>query len=265
MRDNVIKTIWNRGDCVLNGWLSIPDSFTAEIMANAGWDSICIDTQHGLIGYETAVHMLQAISTTPVTPIIRVVWNEPGTIMKWLDAGAYGIVCPMVNTRADAERFVEACRYPPAGYRSSGPIRAAIYGGKDYREKANGTVLTFAMIETAEAISNLDEILTTPTLDAVYIGPNDLALSLGVSGGLVPSSPEVVKAIDEIFAACKKHRIKAGIHCGSVDNAMDMKTKGFDFVTLMSDARLLTYGVETHISAMKKRMAGTAKQDAVLV
>ena len=247
MRENTIKTIWNRGDCVLNGWLSIPNSFTAEMMANAGWDSICIDTQHGLIGYETAVHMLQAISTTPVTPIIRVVWNEPGTIMKWLDAGAYGIVCPMVNTRADAERFVEACRYPPAGYRSSGPIRAAIYGGKDYREKANGTVLTFAII------------LTTPTLDAVYIGPNDLALSLGVSGGLVPSSPEVVKAIDEIFAACKKHRIKAGIHCVSVDNAMDMKTKVFDFVTLMSDARLLTFGVETHISAMKKRMAGTAK------
>lgn len=144
MRENTIKTIWNRGDCVLNGWLSIPNSFTAEMMANAGWDSICIDTQHGLIGYETAVHMLQAISTTPVTPIIRVVWNEPGTIMKWLDAGAYGIVCPMVNTRADAERFVEACRYPPAGYRSSGPIRAAIYGGKDHREKANETVVTFA-------------------------------------------------------------------------------------------------------------------------
>ena len=259
MRENAIKTIWNRGDCVLNGWLSIPNSFTAEIMATSGFDSICIDIQHGLMGYETAVHMLQGISTTSVTPIIRVPWNDPAIIMKSLDAGAYGIVCPMVNTRPDAERFVQACRYPPAGYRSSGPIRAAIYGGKDYRTKANETIVTFAMIETAEAIANLNDILATPTLDAVYVGPSDLALSLGVSGGLVPSSPEVVKAIEVILAACKKQGIKAGIHCGSVDNAMEMKTKGFDFVTLMSDARLLTYGIETHISAMKKRMAGTAK------
>ena len=115
--------------------------------------------------------MLQGICTTEVTPIARVPWNDPALIMKMLDAGAYGIICPMINTRAEAERFVGACRYAPVGYRSSGPIRAALWAGDDYHAKANDTVLTFAMIETAEAVRNLDEILTTPGLDAVYIGP----------------------------------------------------------------------------------------------
>lgn len=255
MRENAIRTIWNRGNCVVNGWLGIPNSFTAEIMANLGWDSLCIDVQHGLMDYETAVLMLQAISTTNVAPIVRVPWNDPAILMKCLDAGAYGVICPMVNTRAEAERFVQACRYPPVGYRSSGPIRASVYGGKDYREKANETVVTFAMIETAQALSNLDDILSTPSLDAVYIGPNDLALSLGVSGGLVPTSPEVVKAISEILSACKRHHIKAGVHCGSVDNAMDMRNKGFDLVTIQGDAMIFSQAIEATVSAMRTRMA----------
>lgn len=255
MRENAIRTMWSRGNCVVNGWLAIPNSFSAEIMANLGWDSLCIDIQHGLMGYETAVLMLQAISTTNITPIVRVPWNDPAIIMKCLDAGAYGVICPMVNTRAEAERFVQACHYPPAGYRSSGPIRASIYGGKDYHAKANETVVTFAMIETAQALSNLDDILSTPGLDAIYIGPNDLALSLGVSGGLVPTSPEVVKAISEILGACKKRHIKAGIHCGSVDNVIEMRSKGFDFVSILSDADILSQAVETLVSAIRTRTA----------
>jgi 4-hydroxy-2-oxoheptanedioate aldolase len=255
MKESAIKTIWNRGNCVLNGWLSMANSFSAEVMANLGWDSLCIDIQHGMMGYETAVLMLQAISTTKVTPIVRVPWNDPAIIMKCLDAGAYGVICPMINTREDAEHFVQACHYPPLGYRSSGPTRAAIYGGKDYRSKANETIVTFAMIETAQALSNLDDILSTPGLDAVYIGPSDLALSLGVSGGLVPTSSAVINAIDKILTACKRHQIRAGVHCGSADNAKDMMAKGFDFVTVLTDLMILSEATASLIAAVK---TGTA-------
>jgi len=187
MRENKLRTIWKQGGCVINGWLSVPSSFSAEVMAHTGWDSLCIDTQHGMIDFQTAFSMMQAISTTGVTPIVRVPWNEPAAIMKCLDAGAFGVICPMINTRADAERLVATCRYPPAGFRSCGPTRAALYGGGDYQAKANETIVVFAMIETAEAVANLDSILSTPGLDAIFIGPNDLAISMGLPNSLDPT------------------------------------------------------------------------------
>jgi len=259
MRENQLRTIWNRGGCVLNGWLAIPNAFSAELMANAGWDSLCIDIQHGMMDYQTAVYMMQAISTTSVTPLVRVPWNDPGIIMKCLDAGAYAVICPMINNRSDAERFVQACRYPPAGYRSSGPTRAAIYGGPDYVAKANETVVTFAMIETADGLANLDDILSTPNLDAIYIGPNDLALALGVSGGLDPTHAKTIAAIDQILASCKRHRIKAGIHTGSAGNAKAMIAKGFDFVTVLSEARILTQAVQALVTDIKAAAASSGK------
>jgi 4-hydroxy-2-oxoheptanedioate aldolase len=148
MRPNNIRTVWNAGQCVVNGWLAIPSAFSAEVMAHCGWDSLCIDIQHGMVDYQTATTMMQAISTTAVTPIVRVPWNDPAIIMKCLDAGAYGIVCPMINSGEDALRFAGACRYPPMGYRSLGPIRAQLYGGSDYAAKANEEIVALAMIET---------------------------------------------------------------------------------------------------------------------
>src|SRR5215468_1357526 len=141
MRENKVHSIWKSGGSALNGWLTIPSSWSAEVMANQGWDSVTIDMQHGLIDYQMALGMLQAISTTQTTPLVRVNWNEPGIIMKMLDAGAYGVICPMLYTREQVEAFVGACRYPPKGYRSIGPTRASIYGGSDYLEHANETVL----------------------------------------------------------------------------------------------------------------------------
>ena len=132
MRANRIREIWQAAATAVNGWLAIPNSFSAETMAHQGWDSLTIDMQHGVVDYQAAVAMLTAISTTPVTPMVRVPWNDPGTIMKMLDAGAYGVICPMVNTREDAETFVAAAHYPPLGSRSFGPIRALLYGGADY-------------------------------------------------------------------------------------------------------------------------------------
>ncbi len=170
MRRNNIRAVWERGECVVNGWLAIPSAFSAEVMAHCGWDSLCVDIQHGMVDYQTATTMMQAISTTSVTPIVRVPWNDPAIIMKCLDAGAYGIVCPMINSVEDALRFAGACRYPPMGYRSLGPIRAQLYGGSDYAAKANEEIVAFAMIETTPGLENLDSILKVEGLMASTSG-----------------------------------------------------------------------------------------------
>src|SRR5439155_4758953 len=170
-RENRIRQIWAEGEAVVNSWLGIPAGFSAEVMAHAGWDSLVVDMQHGMIDYSMMVPMLQGISTTGTVPLVRVPWNDPAHIQKALDAGAYGIICPMINNRAEAEKFVGSMRYAPLGYRSSGPIRAALYGGADYHMKANDIVVALGMIETREAMENLDEILSVKGLDAIYIGP----------------------------------------------------------------------------------------------
>ena len=183
----------------------MPSSFSAEVMANQGWDSLTIDMQHGLIDYSDAVNMLQAISTTETMPMARVNWNEPGQIMKILDAGCYGVICPMVSNRKEAENFIQACQYPPKGYRSFGPIRASIYGGGDYAKNADQEILKLAMIETKEALEKLDEILDTPNLDGIYIGPADLSLSVGEEPGFdKPENSKAYKEILRILEAAKK-------------------------------------------------------------
>src|SRR4051812_33969149 len=205
MRENRIRTLWAAGKAAVNGWLAIPNVFSAETMAHAGWDALTIDTQHGVVDYDAALAMLTAISTTSVAPVVRVPWLDPGAIMKMLDAGAYGIICPMVNTRAEAERFVGAMRYPPRGNRSFGPIRAVLYGGADYAQRANDTVIAFAMIETRQALDNLDDILSVEGLDAIYIGPADLSLALGCTPKFDQEDKPVVDAIDFILAKAHEH------------------------------------------------------------
>ena len=239
MRENTIRRLWSEGRAAVNGWCAIPSSFSAETMAHQGWDSVTVDLQHGVIDYQTAVTMLQAISTTATMPFVRVPWLEPGIVGKVLDAGAYGVICPMINTRADAEKLVGACRYPPKGYRSFGPIRALLYGGADYPKHANGTVIVFAMIETREALNNLDEILSVPGLDAIYVGPADLSNSIGCTPKFDQDEKPVLEAIDLIISTAKKHKIVAGIHNGTPEYAQRMIDKGFQFVTIASDARLM--------------------------
>src|SRR5215207_2890752 len=177
MRPNALRSLWQSGGSAVNGWIAIPNSFSAETMAHQGWDSLTIDLQHGVIDYAAMVTMLQAISTTPTVPVVRVPWLEPGIIMQTLDAGAYGLICPMVNSRDDAARLVSYSRYAPQGARSFGPIRASLYGGADYPEHANDTVVVFAMIETRSALDQLDAILSVEGLDAIYVGPSDLSLA----------------------------------------------------------------------------------------
>ncbi len=192
-----------------------------------------------MAGFETALSMFQAISTTDVTPLTRVPWNEPGIIMRLLDAGCMGIICPMVNTRADVERFVGACRYHPDGYRSLGPTRAKIYAGIDYADHANESVVTLAMVETAEGLANVDEICSTPGLDGIYIGPGDLSLSLGGRQRVDLTEPLLVEALDTILAAAKRHGKVTGLHTNSPEYARMVIEKGFQFVTVMTDSTIL--------------------------
>jgi 4-hydroxy-2-oxoheptanedioate aldolase len=252
MRPNRVRQVWEAGGAVVNGWCGIPSGFAAELMANMGWDSLVVDTQHGVVDYQMMVAMLTGISTTNVTPMVRVPWNDPAPIMKALDAGAYGIICPMVNSRAECERFIGACRYAPQGYRSSGPIRATLYGGPDYAAKANETILAMAMIETREALGRLDEILSTPGLDGVYVGPSDLSLTMGLPPGLDRNEDVMVSALRTIVQACKRHGIKAGVHTGSTAYAKRMIAEGFDFVTLLGDARLLSMAGQQVVNEMRE-------------
>jgi 4-hydroxy-2-oxoheptanedioate aldolase len=239
MLKNAAKTKFENGEPVVNGWLHIPSSVSAEAMAHQGFDTLTIDLQHGPIGYDAALPMLQAISGTGVVPLARAPWNEPGIVMKLLDAGCYGIICPMINTREQCEAFVGACRYPPHGYRSFGPTRVRFYAGADYAEHANEEVLTFAMIETAEALANLDEIMSVPGLDAVYVGPADLSQSLGGAPGADWEEGPVVAALEQVLSAARKHGVIAGLHNTSVAYAKKMLRMGYVFVTVQSDLNFL--------------------------
>jgi 4-hydroxy-2-oxoheptanedioate aldolase len=259
MRENNVRSIWKRGGAVINGWLGIPSSVAAENMAQAGWDGLTVDLQHGLVDYQVAVTMLQAISTTGTTPLARVPWMEPGIIMKLLDAGAYGIICPMINSRQECEAFVGACRYPPKGYRSFGPVRATWYGGADYFNHANETIIAMAMIETRQALENLDDILSVPGLDALYVGPNDLAISLGYPPSGVPTDAVVIDAIKTIAAGAKRHGIYAGIHCGSTAMAKQMIGFGFQFVTLLADNAFLASAAKSAVAEMRTGQAASGK------
>jgi 4-hydroxy-2-oxoheptanedioate aldolase len=251
MRENTLKTTWETGRFTLNGWLGIPSSVSAENMAQAGWDSLTVDLQHGLIDYSTAIPMLQAISTTSVIPLARVPWNEPGIIMKLLDAGCYGIICPMINTREQAEAFVRYSKYPPLGERSWGPHRAHLYAGSGYREHANDTILSLAMIETREALENLEGILSTPGLDGCYVGPSDLGLSLGYEPKPDREEPELLDVIDRILTTAKRNNVRSCMHCGSTDYAKRMIAKGFDSVTVLADSQFILRGAHQVVDEMK--------------
>lgn len=250
MRKNILRDIWARGGAAVNGWLAIPNTFSAETMAHQGWDSLTVDMQHGVIDYQRAVDMFTAISTTSTVPVARVPWLDPGYLMKALDGGAYGVICPMISTVEDAENLVSWTHYPPQGSRSFGPIRGLLYGGHDYPEHANDTIVTFAMIETQAGLDNLEEILRVPGLDAVYIGPSDLSLALGCRPTFDDVDKPVADAIEYIVAKAREHGKVAGCHNGSPEYALKRIEMGVQFVTVASDARLLASGSQAVLNTI---------------
>lgn len=254
MRANRLREIWASGGAAVNGWLAVPSGFSAETMAHQGWDALTIDLQHGVVDYQAAVTMLTAISSTATVPMTRVPWLDPAHLMKVLDAGAYGVICPMVNTAEDAAKLVAYTHYPPQGTRSFGPIRGLLYGGADYPLHANDTVVIFAMIETRDGLDNLEEILATPGLDAVYVGPSDLSLALGCRPTFDDLDAPAAEAVEMIVAKAREHGKIAGIHNATPEAALKRIEMGYQFVTISSDARLMASGSQHILSAMRDGM-----------
>ena len=251
MRPNALRAGHRDGRTLVNGWLSISSPYVAELAAHQGYDSLTVDMQHGMVGFEGAVAMFQAVATTSVIPMARPSGNHPPEIMRLLDAGAYGIICPMISTAADAARLVSACRYPPAGSRSFGPARGLLYGGADYFTAANAEILALAMIETREALDNLDAILDTPGLDGIYVGPNDLAIELGRAPRNEHDDPAVVAAIARAREGAARRGLIAGIFCSDGPAAARRAAEGFHLVTPGNDAALLRATLSANVRAAR--------------
>ena len=253
MKLNKILKLWNNNEACLNGWLSIPNSFTAEAMSKMGWDSITIDLQHGQNDYFSSISMLQAISASEVVPFARVPWNEPGIIMRMLDLGVMGIIAAMINSKKECEDFVSYCNYPPVGQRSFGPMRAQLVYGKDYYEHANSEVISLAMIETKEAVENIDSILSVPNLTGIYIGPGDMNSSYGLKPSFDVKDNPTYANIKMIVKKAKEKGKIAGIHNGTTSYAKEMMNIGYKFVTVSSDFRSMTTHAQQIVNDMKSK------------
>ncbi|MXN63990.1 2,4-dihydroxyhept-2-ene-1,7-dioic acid aldolase [Stappia sp. GBMRC 2046] len=263
MLTNPLKQKWADGQPTINGWCSIGNPFTAEIMAAQGYDSISIDIQHGALDYSAALPMFQAMRASGAVLMARVPWLDPASIMKALDAGAMGIICPMVNTPEQAAEFVSYMRYPPLGQRSFGPTRAG-FAMKGYGVQANDAVLAFAMIETAQGMEYLEEIAATPGLDGIYVGPADLTLGL-TEGRLPPGfdreEEEMLAAIRRIAEVCKAKGIYAALHCGTPDYAAKAIGWGFNMTTVSGDARLLAAAAGASVARFRELTGAAAERN----
>ena len=253
MRPNTVKRAWRDGERTIGAWLGTPSAHIAESMAHAGFDWLCIDMQHGVIDYNDTVEMLRGISTTDTVPFVRVPWNDPPTLMKVLDAGAYGVVIPLVNNREEAERAVWACRYPPQGGRSFGPARATMYAGDGYVDEANDEIAVICMIETAEALDNLDEILGVEGVDCAYIGPSDLAYALGMQPAGDNPDPRHQETVLSVLEACQRHGVTPGCHTGSVEYTTKWLDAGFQMVTLGQDSAFMRRAAGQDLAAAREQ------------
>ncbi|TNE60860.1 MAG: 2,4-dihydroxyhept-2-ene-1,7-dioic acid aldolase [Alphaproteobacteria bacterium] len=237
--------IADRKPC-LNGWSMMPSPVAIEAYAKLGWGSITIDMQHGWWDYAGAVTALAVLQATPVVPFVRVPTNEPGVVGRMLDAGAAGIICPMINNADDARGLVRHALYPPLGERSSGPVRGAPFPprGGDAQREANEHLILLPQIETREAVANAAAIMDTPGIGGIYVGPGDLGLSMGLSATLDRQEPELLRTYKKLAAAARARGLIAGIHNHSAEYARRMVEFGFDFVTVGSDlGHMLSHGL----------------------
>lgn len=253
MRANKLRQVIKDRNHASNAWLSVPSSYSAELVAHCGFDAVTVDLQHGMIDFGQALTMLQAISSTQAVPLVRPESSDPVQIMRLLDAGAYGVICPQVDDAAIARAVVGACKYPPAGDRSFGPSRGLLYGGPDYFSHANNEVLVFVMIESKKAVRNLDSILAVPGIDGILIGPNDLSLTYGGKPGSEPEG-EAADAIELVRSQAAGRQLLTGIFCADGAMARRRIDQGFQLVTPGNDAAILKNGCLQQLS----HLAGTA-------
>lgn len=249
MRTNGIRRRLAEGRFIVNGWLSIGASYSAEGAGHTGLHSVTIDLQHGMLDFSTALQMLQALSSTPAVPMVRVPSLDPPRIMQLLDAGAYGVICPMISTPEEAASLVAACRYPPHGNRSFGPSRGLLYGGPDYVAKANETVMVIPMIETAQAVERIDDILAVTGIDMIYVGPNDLAFEL--DGHVNYPRPNSEAAIERVVRSADRRGVPAGIFCSGAEEAERRIAQGFRLVTPGNDFSHLTRSLKDAVARLE--------------
>ena len=248
MRPNPLRARWAAGEAAIGGWLTIPNQLTAELAAAADLDYLCIDMQHGLIDFSDVVHMLTAVTAGGVTPIVRVPENSTANISTALDAGAIGVIVPLVNSVEEAASVVAACRYPPLGERSYGATRAAAVEGPDYYDRANEEVVCIPMIETVQAVEDLDNILSIPGIDVAYVGPSDLSISMGYRPGT--TAAPFLAMLDRIVEACDRHGVVPAIQA-SPSTAAGCLERGFRMVTVVTD--IIAYRVAVDLSIAQAR------------
>jgi 4-hydroxy-2-oxoheptanedioate aldolase len=259
MANNKVKQIWASGKAVVNAWLAIPSGFSAEMIAQCGFDSVTVDMQHGVQDYLSMVQCFQSMGKHPVTPMVRVPWNEPGIVGKVLDGGAYGVICPMINTPQEAKNLVAYSKYPPMGVRSNGPIRAGMYGtAGSYQKTANDEIVLLPMMETKTAVENMEAILDVQGIDGVYIGPSDLGFSYGLEPKLDRSEPEILKIYEKIIKECDKRKLNPGIHCSGAEGAVRAIKMGFKLVTLSNEVGLMSTYAKMQVNATRKDSGGKA-------
>jgi 4-hydroxy-2-oxoheptanedioate aldolase len=248
---NRLRAKWDAGEAAFGLWAAIDSSLTAELAAAAGYDYVCVDVQHGMSDEATMVAMFRAVAGGGSVPLARLAWNEPWLIMRALDLGAAGVIVPLVGSGDEAARAVSACKYPPEGNRSYGPIRAALTVGSAAPAELAGGALCIVMVETRDGLEQLEEIAATPGLDGVYIGPADLSLALG----LTPSTggpPELEEAIARVCATARAHGVIAGMHCGGGDSARARAAEGFQLITVGVDSSLFKATVARELSAARR-------------
>ena len=252
-----LKARLKAGETLLGAWCMIPGALTAEALARSGFDWVLIDLQHGCMDYETALEMIRAVDLGGATPIVRAPWNDPGIIGRLLDAGAMGVVIPMIQTAEDARRAVEACLYPPAGRRSFGPVRVGLRDGPTYFKDANSRVLVIPMIETAEALAEVEAIARTPGVDALFVGPFDLSIALGLPPGDNDGKPAFDAAIERVSTAARD----AGVATAVLSNAEVAPRRigqGFQLVSVVTDLSTLSAAARADLQAVRHSPPGAA-------
>jgi 4-hydroxy-2-oxoheptanedioate aldolase len=257
VRADPLREVFASKGTAVNAWVSLDSRYLAEVLSYAGFDCVTVDLQHGMFGMQAAIGLLQAVSSGPAVPMARCPSLDPAIIGKLLDAGAYGLICPSIGSAEQAAAFVAACRYPPVGARSFGPARGLLYGGPDYVEHADDTILTWAMVESAAALSSLEEILSVPGLDGVYVGPNDLALSLGERPGQSPVPRPVHSALEQVVTAAHAAGRLAGAFAADGAAARGLADLGYDLVTPGNDVAMLRAAAAQSIGAIRRGRSDT--------
>jgi 4-hydroxy-2-oxoheptanedioate aldolase len=234
--------------------MNSPDTYVAQIMAQVGYDVLLLDMQHGMaIGPDRAALWIQAVATTETVPFVRVPWNEPFLIQYMLDAGAGGIVVPLVNNYEEAAKAGAAAKYPPIGYRSTGVNQGRGIWGDDYAAHANEEIICLVMIENIKTIPHLDQMAKAPGVDGFYVGPADLALSLGINPADRGTSAEHAAACQTVLDVAKANGIIPGIHCGSTDEVLKRQKQGFRFCQVMTDTALLASNAKSQLESVANK------------